>query len=145
MATSKFNTTSYLTRLLAAAALVFATYNPLESWSYFGWAIRPAFSDFSMFTPVQGLVGVVLLIGWVILIRATHRSLGLIGILLGALLCAMIVWVMIDHGWIQIGENELFQWVMLAAISVLLGTGLSWSHIRRRISGQLDVDDIDSE
>jgi hypothetical protein len=29
---------------------------------------------------------------------------------------------------------------MLAAI---MATGMSWSHIRRRMSGQLDVDDVD--
>lgn len=145
MATSKFTLSSYLLRLLGATFLVFATYNPLEPWSFYSWAIAPAWQDFSLFTPIQGLVGIILLIGWVILLRATYRSLGLIGILLGAALCAMIVWVMVDQGWIQFGENEVFRWVLLVAISALLGTGLSWSHVRRRITGQLDVDEIDSE
>ena len=85
----------------------------------------------------------VLLIGWVILLRATIRSLGVFGILLGIALCAMIVWVLIDQGWIQIGENQVLAWVLLTALAALLGTGLSWSHVRRRITGQLDVDEVE--
>ena len=27
--------------------------------------------------------------------------------------------------------------------SLLLATGMSWSHIRRRLTGQLDVDDVE--
>jgi hypothetical protein len=100
-------------------------------------------SDFSLITPVQVLVGVLLLIGWVILLRATVRSLGFFGILLGATLCAAIIWVLVDQGWVSLGGNDVLSWVILIAIAALLGTGLSWSHIRRRITGQLDVDEID--
>lgn len=142
---TKFTASSYFLRLISAFVLVFATYNPLSPWSYYQWAIAPAFSDFSLFTPVQGLTGVLLLIGWVILLRATIRSLGFLGILLGAALCAMVIWVMLDQGWISLGENDVLSWVILTAIAALLGTGLSWSHIRRRITGQLDVDEVDSE
>jgi hypothetical protein len=33
-------------------------------------------------------------------------------------------------------------WV-LAALGVVLGVGLSWSHLRRALSGQADVDGVD--
>ena len=102
-------------------------------------------SGASLFTPLQGLLGVALLIGWAILIRSTSRSLGFVGILLGGALCGMIIWVLVDQGWVSLGGNDVFAWVIIIAISALLGTGLSWSHIRRRISGQLDVDDIDND
>jgi hypothetical protein len=142
---TKFTTSSYFLRLLSAFTLVFATYNPLKPWSYYEWAIAPALSNFSLVTPVQGLIGIVLLIGWVILLRATSRSLGFFGILLGAALCAAIIWVLVDQGWVSLGVNGVLSWVILAAIAMLLGTGLSWSHIRRRITGQLDVDEVDNE
>lgn len=145
MAATKFTAGSYLLRLLSALALVCATYNPLAPWSFYEWAVVPALSDFSLITPVQALVGIILLIGWVILLRATARSLGVIGILLGVALCAAVIWLLVDQGWIALGENEVLSWVIIIAVSLLLGTGLSWSHIRRRITGQLDVDEVDNE
>ncbi len=141
----QFTASSYFLRLLSTFILVCATYNPVEPWSYYEWAIAPALHDLSLFTPLQGLLGVALLIGWAILIRSTSRSLGFVGIFLGGALCGMIIWVLVDRGWVSLGGNDVLAWVIIIAISALLGTGLSWSHIRRRISGQLDVDDIDSD
>ena len=142
---TKFTASSYFLRLLSAFTLVFASYNPLTPWSYYEWAIAPAVSNFSLITPIQGLIGIVLLIGWVILLRATSRSLGFFGILLGAALCAAIIWVLVDRGWVSLGVNDVLSWIILIAIALLLGTGLSWSHIRRRITGQLDVDEVDDQ
>jgi hypothetical protein len=34
-------------------------------------------------------------------------------------------------------------WIGLIALSLVLGIGMTWSIIRRAISGQLDVDEID--
>jgi hypothetical protein len=33
--------------------------------------------------------------------------------------------------------------IILIALSLVMGVGLSWSIIRRRLSGQLDVDDVE--
>jgi len=33
--------------------------------------------------------------------------------------------------------------VILILISSILAVGISWSHIRRKISGQVDADDVD--
>nr|WP_263478810.1 DUF6524 family protein [Roseovarius carneus] len=33
-------------------------------------------------------------------------------------------------------------WLGLAALSFVLGLGLSWSHVRRRLSKQTDMDDV---
>ena len=79
MANPEFNIVSFLARWLFAAALVIGTYNPSE-YSYVNWA----FSDIDQFGPVMALVGVALLIAWVVFLRATLRSLGVVGIVLGA-------------------------------------------------------------
>lgn len=142
---TKFTASSYIMRLLSALVLVCATYNPIKPWSYYEWAMAPALTNFSLFTPVQGLIGVLLLIGWVILLRSTARSLGFFGILLGAALCATVIWVLVDQGWVSLGGDDVLVWVILIGIGILLGTGLSWSHIRRRITGQLDVDEISED
>ena len=35
-------------------------------------------------------------------------------------------------------------WLGLLALSLILGVGLSWSHVRRALSGQADMGDVDS-
>jgi hypothetical protein len=35
-------------------------------------------------------------------------------------------------------------WLGLLALSLVLGVGLSWSHVRRALSGQADMGDVDS-
>ena len=52
------------------------------------------------------LVGVVLMIGWVILLAATQRSLGVFGLMLGAMLLGGVVWLLVDIGWLN-GLNRL--------------------------------------
>ena len=42
-----------------------------------------------------------------------------------------------------IDNVDLLTWVGLIGVGVILGLGMSWSHIRRMLSGQLDVDDVD--
>lgn len=142
---TKFTTGNFLLRVAAAFALVFATYNPLKPYSYYEWAIAPAIFDFSLFTPIQGLLGVILLIGWVIFLRATARSLSLFGILLAVALITTSIWVMVDQGWVSLDGSGAITWVILIGLSLVLAVGMSWSHIRRRMTGQLDVDEVDSE
>jgi hypothetical protein len=40
-------------------------------------------------------------------------------------------------------NTTVLTYVVLTMLSAIMATGMSWSHIRRRISGQLDVDDVD--
>jgi hypothetical protein len=58
--------------------------------------------DNSSFGPVEALLGVVLLIGWVIYLRATFRSMGWLGIALGAALFACLIWLLIDFGMLSL-------------------------------------------
>jgi hypothetical protein len=34
-------------------------------------------------------------------------------------------------------------WAAILAASLVMGVGMSWSHVRRRLSGQYDMDDVD--
>jgi hypothetical protein len=50
---------------------------------------------------------------------------------------------MIDLGWLDMESTAAMTWAALVVISILLALGLSWSHVRRRITGQFDVDETD--
>jgi hypothetical protein len=127
-----------LIRFVFALVLVFATYNP-STYSYFHWAERL----FPQFTPSLAICGLVLLITWGIYIRATFRSLGVLGLILAGALFASFVWLFYDLGWLQVNNVGAMTWVVLVIISLLLAIGMSWSHIRRRLTGQVDIDDVD--
>jgi hypothetical protein len=125
-------------RFLLALILVFATYNP-SGYSYVHWAIKNI-SDFNI---LKLFVGVVLLIGWVMFIRATLVSLGAFGIILAVAFFGTLLWLVVDWGLIPAGSVEAVTYLILIAASAVMATGMTWSHIRRRISGQIDVDETD--
>ena len=144
MAKTKFSSNNYVVRLIIAVILVFSTFNPLQPYSYFYWAVSPLLSDVYGFSIIKALLGVVLLIGWTIYLRATSRSLGIFGILLAVGFFGLLLWLIVDQGWVGIENRDAITWLILIGLSCVLSVGVSWSHIRRRITGQLDVDETDA-
>jgi hypothetical protein len=136
MARTNFTFASFLLRLLFASALVFLTYNP-SGYSWVGWLL----SD----TPLvyKAAAGVVLLIGWVMFLRATWNSLGAIGTILALALFAVIVWLFVYWGFFALDDTAAIEWVVLFVLSGVLAVGMSWSHVRRKLSGQYDTDEIE--
>jgi hypothetical protein len=128
----------FLLRFLAAVILVFATYNPSE-YSYYHWVSR----NLSEPTPLMALAGILLLIGWTIYLRATARSLGIFGLLLAAAFFGAILWLVIDWGLLNVDSVTAMTYIILVIMCGILAIGISWSHIRRRMTGQVDVDEIE--
>ena len=135
---SSFSFSLFLGRWVFALLLVFGTYNPTD-FSYVSWLTSRGVE----FGPLIFIVGIVLLIGWIIYLRATFLSMGWLGIILGAALLGCVVWLFVDIGLLSLSSVNAFSWVVLVVISLLLAVGISWSHIRRRLTGQVDTDDLD--
>lgn len=127
-------------RWVFAFLLVAATFNPTQ-WNYTRWAMENYASE----TPVTVLLGLILLISYVIYIRATMRSIGPFGIFLVAAVVGALIWVLIDWQLLTLENQSLNVWIGIFSISIVLGIGLSWSIVRRALSGQFDVDDYDDE
>jgi hypothetical protein len=125
-------------RFAAATLLIFATYNP-EGYSYYHWAV----ANWSEFDPIKALTGVVLLIGWSIFLRATARSLGTFGLVLALAFFATVVWALVYYGLIQADSRRTITYLTMFVLAGVLTAGLVWSMVRRRLSGQVDVDDVD--
>ena len=140
MAVKRFTFLNFLIRFVLAVVLVFCTYNP-SGHSWYHWFMEAV----DKVNPVIIFAGVVLLIGWVIYLRATIRSLGEIGTLLAVAFFAALTWVLIDYNVLSVENIEVLTYVVLVMLSAIMATGMSWSHIRRRMSGQLDVDDVDQD
>jgi hypothetical protein len=135
---NEFNIGSFFARWLFAALLVFGTYNPTD-YSYLSWLL----AEGTELGPIVALVGVVLLIAWIVFLRATFLSLGWLGICLGAALFGCVLWLLVDVGLLSPDSTNSITWLVLLVLSLILATGMSWSHIRRRLTGQFDVDDIE--
>ena len=135
-----FGWDGFLLRFVFATMLVFATYNP-EGVSYYHW-ISEALPDF---TVIKAFVGVIILIGWIILIRATLGSLGFIGIVLAAAFFGLAIWLIVDVLGLSTDNIRVISYIVGIMLASVLSIGVSWSHVRRRITGQVDTDEIDRD
>ena len=143
MATCKhdsFGFPSFAWRWAAATALVLITFNP-SGYSWVHW-IYESFSADGL-GAVHYFTGVLLLAAWAVFLVATQRSLGTLGIVLLVALVGTGLWLLVDLGVISIESRQTITWLVLFALGFALAVGLSWSHIWRRLSGQLEVDDND--
>lgn len=128
----------FLPRWGVAFVLLALSYNP-TAYNWLAWTLR----SYSEQLPLIVLSGLLLLIGYIIYLRATVRSIGPIGAILVLAVFGALLWVLFDLGWLDVSNRSLNLWLGLLAGSLVLGIGLSWSHIRRTLSGQADMDDVD--
>jgi Family of unknown function (DUF6524) len=134
----EFTIGSFAWRYALALALVLFTYNP-SGFSAIHW-IRTAIGDGEL-GAVHFFVGILLLIGWVILWVATWRAMDTLGVVLGALALGALVWLLISSGLLKADSASAISWIVLICLASLLGIGLSWSHLWRRLTGQYTVDE----
>lgn len=127
-------------RFLFALLLVLLSYNP-SGYSYFHW-VHYSFSDI---TPYVVIAGIILLIGWGIYIKSTLNSLGLIGVIALAALFGCLVWLFIYWGFLSVTDISTMAWVIEVLLAAMLAVGMCWSHFTRRMSGQVDVDEIEDK
>lgn len=53
-----------------------------------------------------------------------------------------MIWLFVDMGWLQLNDTGIVAWLGIFILSLIMGLGMSWSHIKKRLSGQFDTDDI---
>ncbi|MFT7106970.1 MAG: hypothetical protein ACJAVT_001492 [Yoonia sp.] len=128
----------FVIRWIFAFVLLTATYNPTD-WNYVRWSMANAETNLS----VTVLLGLILFVSYIIYLRATLRSIGIFGMILILAVVGTLLWVLFDQGFINLDNPTVNTWIGIAALSIVLAVGLSWSIVRRRLTGQTDVDDID--
>ena len=138
MAQQQFHTTGILWRVLFSMALVFLTFNP-TGHSYYHWVKESV----PHIQPLIAICGILLLGAWLFFIRSTLSSMGAVGVVLLMALFAAIVWWMVSQGWLSLANRAAMSWIVLTMLGFVLGIGMSWAHIRQRISGQASVDRVD--
>ena len=133
---SEFNWLSYLARWVASIVLVLATYNPF-GLSYWDWLVHDG-----GYASLKVLAGVALLILHIVATVSTTRSLGVIGIGLLTAFYGAAAWLLVDHGLLDLNDPRMFALTGLLILAAVYGMGLSWSHIRNELSGQVHSIDV---
>ncbi len=128
----------FLIRWIFAFVLLAATYNPTQ-WNFVRWSM----TNFETNLSVTVLFGLILLVGYIIYLRATLRSIGIFGMVLVLAVVGTLLWVLFDQGLINLDNPTVNTWIAIVALSVVLAIGLSWSIVRRKLTGQADMDDVD--
>jgi hypothetical protein len=134
----QFNPVGILWRVLFSLALVFLTFNP-SGHSFYHWVM----DSVPHIQPTIAICGILLLGAWLFFIHSTLSSMGAAGVVLLMALFAAIVWWMVSNGWLSLADRSTTAWIVLTMLGLVLGIGMSWAHIRQRISGQASVDRVD--
>jgi hypothetical protein len=128
----------FFLRWLMAFILLSLTYNP-TGFNYAKWVSK----NYSDQLPMAVLLGLLLLVGYIIYLRATLRSIGAFGMFLVMAIVGALLWVLYDFGLLDLENQRRNTWLGIFALSIVLGIGLSWSLIRRQLTGQYDMDDVE--
>lgn len=136
--TDRFGAGGFIGRWLLALVLVLGTYNP-SGFSYVSWLM----SEETGFGPLVAIAGILLLIGWIFCLKTTFDALGFLGVLLGGALFAAVIWWLVDIGLISPDSSGMLTWLALVVISLILAVGMAWSFVKRRLTGQINVDDVE--
>jgi hypothetical protein len=122
-----------LTRIVLSVLLVLVTFNP-SGTSLVHWLATPPVAV----TPGKAVAALLLGIGWILCLRTAFIAMGKWGLLLGAGFFATLVWLLIDRAWLSV-DGSAIVWVAELVVGLLLGVGLSWSLLRAKATGQLEV------
>jgi hypothetical protein len=121
---ARLTVSGFLARFAFALLVNGATYNPTR-YSWYAWAEQTGWQ----WRPPIVLAGIVLLIGWVICLRLTLRSMGGLSLLLANAFFAALYWLLADWGWLPIENVAAISWIGLVTVSVILAVGMSWSRL----------------
>jgi len=134
---TSFSWPNLILRWLVAGFVVFATYNP-SGHSYFHWLIDRADGRWSL----KALVGISLVIAILTFAYATLRAIGVSGVMAAITFFAVAIWAMVDNGLLEYLGRWEWVTIILGVVASILAIGVSWSHIRARLSGQADSNDV---
>ncbi len=138
--TREITAIGFLWRFFAALALVLLTYNPSGQSGYHWVSSAISLGEFG---PLHLLLIGVLLAGWAVFWIATWRSLDTLGVVLASIILGAIVWLLIDIGLLSANSVSSATWIGLIFLAIILTIGVTWSHVWRRITGQVTVEGDD--
>jgi len=127
-----------ISRMLIAAVVVFATYNPTGK-SVYHWITQHENST-NAWVVLAGIVAILLNLA---LLIAAWKALGKVGTIIILILFAALAYLSLQEEWVSANNLESMQWLALILYSAFLGIGLSGAILWRRATGQVVTDEAD--
>ncbi len=125
-----------ISRMLIAAVVVFASYNPTGN-SVFHWV-----KNHENPTDAWVILGaIVAVLANLALIIAAWKALGIVGTTIVVIFFGALVYLSLQEGWVATGNYASIQWLALILYSGFLGIGLAGAIIWRRATGQVVTDE----
>jgi hypothetical protein len=132
-------------RFVAALLLVYLTFNP-TGYSWFHWTIKPIIdapsAALGTLNPLKVLGGIALAACWWFFVQTSQRSLGVMGAIFVLAGMATFFWALSFWHIFTPGSSSAIAHLTLITVAIILGLGMSWSSVKRRITGQQDTDVI---
>ena len=75
--------------------------------------------------------------------RPLVAVLAAVGLILAFAFFGALLWLVIDAGIVPTDSVEAITWIVLVLLALVLAVGISWSHVRRRLTGQYDTDELE--
>jgi len=127
-----------ISRMLIAAVVVFATYNPTGT-SVYHWITQHE-NPTNAWVVLAGIVAILLNLA---LLIAAWKALGKVGTIIILILFAALAYLSLQEEWVSANNLESMQWLALILYSAFLGIGLSGAILWRRATGQVVTDEAD--
>lgn len=132
-----FGPSMFLTRLFGVTFLLFSTYNA-SGWSLLHWVAADFASDWMVQLPIIALW----VVFYILLIRATFRSLRPTGVALTIAFIGSIVWVLIDAGIVALEDVGDLGVIALYMTGGVIAVGVTWAGAWVTLTGQVVTDDL---
>lgn len=132
-----FNSASVMERWVAAVCVVFATYNT-SGYSYYHWVFNGDSSNWAL----KLFFGLILLTLYSVFSMVMWRGMGPVGIALGITTLTSVVWILERWDLLSLATHNTVATVVGFMIATLFGFGMSFMHLRTRLTGQTDTRDV---
>lgn len=120
-------------RSLLSALLVFGTYNP-SGTSYYHWIVEAPLLSSTHFA-----ISILVFTAAVAVLRMAFLSMGYLGTTAVALLLLLGIVFCIGLDLFAFEDVAFTTYTVEGLLSLVLGVGLSWAFIQRRLSGERDI------
>lgn len=120
-----------LVRTLTCFLLVFATWNP-TGYSFVTWARYSPWAT----APEIAVAGTLLLGMHILFFRIAWLSLGADGVSATLAILVAGLLTLSEFGLVDLWRGDVWPYLLLAALSLTLAVGVTWSLLKRRIVGQ---------
>ncbi|MCA9355619.1 hypothetical protein KC865_03680 [Candidatus Kaiserbacteria bacterium] len=116
--------------VLIAATIIALTYNP-TNYNYYTYAKGLE----NIWQPIPMIMGGILLVGWLIGLRAIIMATGILGKISLFLLVAPTIWSLFYYNIIDINNPNQIVWLGIAVLSLVMGYSLRHRLVRRKALG----------